>query len=62
MRIIPWERSEWIKLYGVLTGREAEADAVFQEQDDKLEEVTAAVDESRTDSNAEQNDGNAAAG
>ncbi len=56
----PLGRSEWIKLYGVLTGREAEADAVFQEQADKLEEVTAAVDESRTDSNAEQNDGNAA--
>ena len=56
----PLGRSEWIKLYGVLTGREAEADAVFQEQADKLEEVTAAVDESRTDSNAEQNNGNAA--
>ncbi len=57
----PLGRSEWIKLYGVLTGREAEAEAVFQEQADKLKEVTDAVGKSRTDGGAAQEDGSTVA-
>ena len=33
----PLGRSEWIKLYGVLTGHEQEAEAAFQEQADQME-------------------------
>lgn len=33
----PLGRSEWIKLYGVLTGHEQEAEAVFQKQADQVE-------------------------
>lgn len=44
----PLGRSEWIKLYGLLTGREEQAEAVFQEQVEKLNAVTAAVEEKRS--------------
>ena len=33
----PLGRSEWIKLYGVLTGHEQEAEAAFQKQADQME-------------------------
>lgn len=45
----PLGRSEWIRLYGVLTGRESEAEAVFAEQEKLLSEVTAAVESEKTE-------------
>ena len=48
----PLGRSEWMKLYGVLTGREEQAEAVFREQADKLNEVLASAEidsENRTE-------------
>ena len=35
----PLGRTEWIKLYGVLTGKEAEAEAFFEEQTKVLQEL-----------------------
>ncbi len=37
----PLGRVEWVKLYGVLTGREAEAEAAFAEQERILREIEA---------------------
>ena len=34
----PLGRNEWIKLYGVLTGKEAEADAFFEKQQETVED------------------------
>ncbi len=35
----PLGRTEWIKLYGVLLGKETQAEALFQEQTDKLNHI-----------------------
>lgn len=35
----PLGRTEWIKLYGVMTGHEKEADAFFAEQEKKIESI-----------------------
>ncbi len=43
----PLGRSEWIKLYGVLTCREERAEAVFREQEDKLNEVLSSTKSDR---------------
>lgn len=40
----PLGRSEWIKLYGVLTGHEQEAEAAFREQMEKMEAAVAAAE------------------
>ena len=36
----PLGRTEWIKVYGALTGRAAQAEAVFDEQTDYLDALT----------------------
>ena len=41
----PLGRSEWIKLYGVLTGREQEAEEAFREQIQKMESAVKAASE-----------------
>lgn len=33
----PYGRMEWIKLYGILTGKEAEAEAIFNEKEKKMQ-------------------------
>lgn len=35
----PLGRTEWIKLYGVLLGKEEEAEAIFKEQEERMEAV-----------------------
>ena len=35
----PLGRMEWIRLYGVLTGKEAEAEQIFRENMDALSDV-----------------------
>lgn len=40
----PLGRMEWIKLYGFLTGREAEADAFFTEQAQAVEQILSEAD------------------
>ncbi|MDO4619031.1 MAG: ABC transporter substrate-binding protein [Lachnospiraceae bacterium] len=37
----PLGRTEWMKVYGVLTGKEAEADELFRKQAEKLESISA---------------------
>ena len=36
----PLGRTEWIRLYGVLTGKEKEAEAAFAKQEAELQRVT----------------------
>ncbi len=35
----PLGRTEWIKLYGILLGKESQAEALFQEQQDKMNRI-----------------------
>ena len=66
----PLGRSEWMKLYGILTGCEEKAEAVFQEQADKLNGVLASTgvdtenensgDDSKTGVNADTGEKSAA--
>lgn len=44
----PLGRTEWVKLYGLLTGKEAEAEAAFDEQSKALETVQAAEKSEKT--------------
>lgn len=44
----PLGRMEWIKLYGLLTGREAEADAFFTEQAQAVEQIRSQEDTGKT--------------
>ena len=44
----PLGRMEWIKLYGLLTGREAEADAFFTEQAQAVEQILSQEDTGKT--------------
>ena len=47
----PLGRTEWVKLYGVLTGKEAEAEAAFEAEAEAFESV--AQEEKRAQSNEE---------
>lgn len=44
----PLGRMEWMKLYGLLTGREAEAEAFFDEQSALVEQIRAGADTGKT--------------
>ncbi|MCM1091716.1 MAG: ABC transporter substrate-binding protein [Butyrivibrio sp.] len=44
----PLGRTEWIKLYGVLAGREEEAERVFEEQRGRLESISDTEDSGKT--------------
>jgi len=44
----PLGRTEWMKLYGVLLGREDQAEKVFEEQSSKLEKVLSAENTGKT--------------
>ena len=44
----PLGRTEWIKLYGVIAGREEEAERVFEEQRGRLESISDTEDSGKT--------------
>ena len=45
----PLGRLEWVKLYGVLLGKEAEAEAIFEEQESRLRQIGSATEGERED-------------
>lgn len=45
----PLGRLEWVKLYGVLLGKEAEAEAIFEEQESRLRQIGNAAEGERED-------------
>ena len=49
----PLGRTEWIRLYGVLTGKEKEAEAAFSEQEAALQRVTEELADKETSGNGE---------